>query len=264
MIKEDHRANPLLETRELSISFGGLKALDRVNLRVDRGSIKAIIGTNGSGKTTLFNIVTGVYTPTSGRVFFEGQDITSAPSHKIAEFGIARTFQNIRLFREMSVLQNVMVGNHCRMGTGAVSAGFQLPRTRLEERTCERRATEMLRFVGFQGDPKAKASSLDYGNQRLLELARALCGSPHLIALDEPTAGMNLTETLAVMSTIRKIRDSGITVLLIEHNMRLVMGVAESIQVLNSGQVIAEGSPEQICADASVIEAYLGKSDLGC
>lgn len=257
-------AVPLLEAINLSIHFGGIKALERIDLKVNRGDIKAVIGPNGSGKTTLFNVITGVYAPTSGKVIFEGCEITKVSPHKIAEIGIARTFQNIRLFSQMTVIENVMVGNHCRMKTGVLSSGLQLRRMRREEQTCEEKALEILRFVGFTGNPMTKASSLDYGNQRLVEFARALCGAPRLIALDEPTAGMNMTEAKTVMSTIRKIRETGITVLLIEHNMRLVMDVAESICVLGSGQMIAEGTPEEICSNSSVIEAYLGKRELEC
>jgi branched-chain amino acid transport system ATP-binding protein len=252
---------PILETKDLSMHFGGLKALDKINFQVARGCIKAIIGPNGSGKTTLFNIITGAHQPSSGRVSFEGADITSLPGFKIVSSGIARTFQNIRLFPQMTVLANVMVGNHSRMKGGLWASGVRWRGISAEEQRCEEKAIRMLELVGFTGDLKMKSSGLPYGSQRLVELARALSAEPRLIVLDEPTAGMNTTETMAMLPTIRKLRDLGITVLLIEHNMRLVMGVAESIMVLNGGQKIAEGSPEEIWNDQRVVEAYLGKRD---
>jgi branched-chain amino acid transport system ATP-binding protein len=249
---------PLLQVDHVTLRFGGVTALDDVSLEIRQGEILGLIGPNGAGKTTCFNVTTGVYKPTSGQVLFQGQSLAGRKRFQITKLGIARTFQNIRLFKAMTVLENVMVGADARHRTGMLSALFRLPLHRREEAAGRERALALLEFVGVTADPAELAGNLSYGDQRRLEIARALATEPQLLCLDEPAAGFNPTEKVRLMDLIRKIRDQGYTVLLIEHDMRLVMGVTDRIVVLEFGRKIAEGSPEEIRNDPAVIAAYLG------
>jgi branched-chain amino acid transport system ATP-binding protein len=250
--------DPVLEVNNLTLTFGGVTALDDVSFAIQPGEILGLIGPNGAGKTTCFNVVTGVYKPTAGTVRFQGQPLADLKRFQITRLGIARTFQNIRLFKSMTALENVMVGADARHSTGVLSALFRLPRHRHEEAEGEARAMELLRFMGLQAKCDELAANLSYGDQRRLEIARAMATQPTLICLDEPAAGFNPAEKRTLMELIRKIRDQGYTVLLIEHDMRLVMGVTDRIVVLEFGKKIAEGSPEEIRNDPAVIAAYLG------
>jgi len=252
---------PLLEVSELTVRFGGLTALESVSFSIARGEILGLIGPNGAGKTTCFNAITGVYRPTSGSVVFDGERLGRMKRHQITRRGIARTFQNIRLWGEMTALENVVVGTDARHRTSVPGALVRGPRHRREEHAGLERAVALLEFVGIAQRGEEKAKNLSYGDQRRLEIARALATEPKLLCLDEPAAGFNPSEKAALIDLIRAIRDDGYTVLLIEHDMRLVMGVTDRIVVLEFGRKIADGQPAAIQEDAAVIAAYLGVPD---
>ena len=252
----------ILELKDVTKKFGGLTAVDGVNLKVEENQICALIGPNGAGKTTVFNMITGAYQVTSGDVIFNGKSICGKKPHQIVENGIARTFQNIRLFKSATVLENVMTSFHCKTKTGMFNVIFNYRKCMQEEAECREKALEILRFLGLEDVKDLEARNIPYGHQRLLEIGRALATSPKLLLLDEPAAGMNSQEKKELVNTIRKIRDTyHLAVLLVEHDMELVMGISENITVINFGRPIACGTAEEIQNNNDVIEAYLGRSD---
>ena len=251
----------ILHVEHITMQFGGVVAVNDLSLDVNEGQIVALIGPNGAGKTTLFNLIAGFYAPTAGKVFFKGEDITSLKPYQRTRIGLARTFQNINLFADMSVMDNALVGQHCRMTYDPISAMLSLPNKHKQERASRKEVMEMLDFMGLADVAEEKAGSLSYGKQKNLEIARAMATRPELLLLDEPASGLNTQELDQLSQRVLAMRDRGITVVLIEHKMDVVMTISHKVMVLNFGETIAFGPPEAVSADPHVIEAYLGKED---
>lgn len=259
-MNDEKKAAPILEVKELAIQFGGLHAVDGLNMKIRKGQLYGLIGPNGAGKTTVFNMLTGVYKPTSGAILLDGVNITGKSPIEINKSGVARTFQNIRLFKDMSVLDNVKAGLHNHTNYTAIEGVLRLPRYFKEEKRVTEKAVELLKVFDLDGEKNALAQNLPYGKQRKLEIARALATDPKLLLLDEPAAGMNPNETAELMDTIKFVRDNfDMTILLIEHDMKLVSGICEELTVLNFGQELAQGETSKVLNDPKVITAYLGE-----
>jgi branched-chain amino acid transport system ATP-binding protein len=256
---EKKSPRPLLEVEKVSKAFGGLQALLEVSFQVEQGTIHAVIGPNGAGKTTLFNAITGAYVPDSGRIVYEGRDVHGKKVHELVAMGMARTFQNVELFGSLTVLENILVGQHVQTRCGFSGAVGRWPGVRREEREARERGMELLQFVGLEEVAHQQSTDLPFGWQRFLEIARALGASPRLLLLDEPASGLNAVETQHLADLLVQIRNRGITLLLVEHDMSLTMAISDRILVLHQGRKLTEGTPEEIQSDEAVIEAYLGR-----